>query len=95
MYFRGRVVGAYVADQVVERLVILEFKAGRAIDPIHEAQCLNLLKATLYEVGLLLNFGHKAEFKRLVMGNGGKRAIPPSPDSPAAISSPNLDSPPS
>jgi len=38
----------------------------------HEAQLLNYLKATDKEVGLLLNFGPKAEFKRKVFNNSRK-----------------------
>jgi hypothetical protein len=36
------------------------------LDPAHEAQLINYLKATNIEVGLLLNFGRKPEFKRFV-----------------------------
>jgi len=38
----------------------------------HEAQLLNYLRATPYEVGLLLNFGHKPGFKRRVYDNTRK-----------------------
>jgi len=41
----------------------------------HEAQLLNYLKATLIEVGLLLNFGPKAEFKRKVYDNERKGSL--------------------
>ncbi len=37
-----------------------------ALDPSHESQLLNYLRATDVEVGLLLNFGPKPEFKRLI-----------------------------
>lgn len=37
--------------------VIVELKCTRAIESAHEAQLLNYLKATGFEVGLLLNFG--------------------------------------
>ena len=40
--------------------------------PEHEAQLLNYLKATPIEVGLLLNFGRKAEYKRRVYDNARK-----------------------
>jgi GxxExxY protein len=51
---------------VVEDAVIVELKAVKAIDGAHEAQLLNYLKATEVEVGLLMNFGSKPEFKRFV-----------------------------
>jgi hypothetical protein len=38
----------------------------------HEAQLLNYLKATPYEVGLLLNFGPKPEHKRRAFENTRK-----------------------
>src|SRR4028119_2334319 len=53
VWFRGREVGTFFADFVVEGLVILELKAARNVDPAHEAQLLNYLRATLIEVGLL------------------------------------------
>ena len=51
---------------VINGLVILELKSVRTILPEHEAQMLNYLKATDMEVGLLLNFGQKPEFKRFI-----------------------------
>lgn len=67
--FRGHVIGSFYADLVVDRVVLAEVKPGRAIDPTGEAQVLNYLKAAGGGVGLLLNFGQKAEFKRYVMGD--------------------------
>ena len=70
--FRDREIGDFRADYLVEGKVILELKAVQALDEIHEAQLLNYLKATDIEVGLLLNFGKKPEFKRLVYDNRRK-----------------------
>ncbi|MGE5847042.1 MAG: GxxExxY protein [Ignavibacteria bacterium] len=42
------------------------------ITPEHEAQLINYLRATEIEVGLLLNFGKKAEFKRKIFANDMK-----------------------
>ncbi|MBC8488833.1 MAG: GxxExxY protein [Bacteroidetes bacterium] len=64
--FRSIIVGEFRADMVINGLVILELKAVRTILPEHEAQMLNYLKATDMEVGLLLNFGQKPEFKRFI-----------------------------
>ena len=72
VWFRGRQVGDFKADLLVEGLVILELKAVRAFDPSHEAQLLNYLRATQIEVGLLLNFGPKPEFKRFAYDNERK-----------------------
>jgi GxxExxY protein len=73
VYFRGRNVGDYIADLLVEDAVYLELKAVRSFDTSHEAQLLNYLRATPIEVGLLLNFGSKPQVKRLVYDNPRKR----------------------
>lgn len=64
--FRGIAVGNFVADLIVEEKVIVELKAVSNIIPEHKAQIINYLKATNIEVGLLMNFGHKPEFKRYI-----------------------------
>ena len=73
VWFRGERVGEFSADILVESLVLLELKAARALDPSHEAQLLNYLRATNVEVGLLLNFGPKPQIKRFVFDNDRKR----------------------
>jgi GxxExxY protein len=72
VWFRGSQVGDFDADLLINRTVIAELKSARAIDPAHIAQLLNYLKATEIEIGLLLNFGPKAEFKRLIFDNPRK-----------------------
>jgi GxxExxY protein len=72
VWFRGAQVGDFDADLLVNKLILLELKTARAIDPSHVAQLLNYLKATEIEVGLVLNFGPKPEFKRVVFGNERK-----------------------
>ena len=66
VYYGDVHVGDYVADLVVEGKVIVETKAGRTLDPAHEAQLINYLKATGIEVGLLLNFGDRVAHKRKI-----------------------------
>jgi len=73
VWFRGKQIGDFDADLIVNELVILELKAVRKIVNKHEAQLLNYLRATKMEVGLLLNFGQSAEFKRLVFDNYRKK----------------------
>ena len=72
VFYEGQVVGEYFADLLVEDAVIVELKAVRALAAEHEAQLLNYLKATRYEVGLLLNFGPKPQVKRKVYDNERK-----------------------
>ena len=72
VWFRGKPVGDFTADMLIEDSVLLELKAARALDSSHQAQLLNYLRATEIEVGLLLNFGLKPEFKRLIFDNPRK-----------------------
>ena len=72
VYYEGQLVGEYFADLVVNESVILEIKATKSLASEHEAQLLNYLKATPYEVGLLLNFGPKPETKRRSFDNNRK-----------------------
>ncbi len=60
-------VGEYFADIVVNDLVIIELKAAESLCIEHECQLINYLKATDMEVGMLLNFGRKPQFKRKVL----------------------------
>ena len=65
--FEGVVVGEYIADLLIEGMVVVEVKAVRSLDDIHKAQCTNYLKATGLPVCLLMNFGGtKFELKRLM-----------------------------
>jgi GxxExxY protein len=75
VYYEDQVVGEYYADIVVNGAVIVELKAVRQMLDEHEAQLLNYLKATAMEVGLLLNFGPKAEIKRKVYDNERKGSL--------------------
>lgn len=67
VYYKGRKIGSYRLDIVVEDKVVLELKVTSSFEPIHEAQMLAYLRTTKYKVGLLVNFGKKSlEFKRFV-----------------------------
>jgi GxxExxY protein len=70
--FRGKIVGRFRADLVVGGAVLIETKACPKLNPVHEAQLLNYLRATVLEVGLLLNFGSRPQFRRLLFDNGRK-----------------------
>ena len=64
--FRGNNVGDYIADLVVENLIIIELKCCQVLLPEHQAQLINYLKASNIPIGLLVNFGNKRlEYKRL------------------------------
>lgn len=72
VYYEQRMVGKFFVDILVENKVILELKSAECIREEHEAQLLNYLKATNIEIGLLLNFGKKPEFKRFIYSNNRK-----------------------
>lgn len=76
VYFRDHRIGMFEPDILVERSVIIELKAADQFCPAHEAQLLNYLKASPFEVGLLLNFGPKPRLKRLAFSNDRKRSRP-------------------
>jgi GxxExxY protein len=72
VYYNEFPVGLYYADIVVEDSIILEIKATEFIVEAHELQVINYLKATKIEIGLLLNFGRSAEFRRKIFTNDRK-----------------------
>ena len=67
VYYDGEAVGEYIADIIVNGVVILELKSVRRVIKAHEIQLVNYLVATNKDVGLLLNFGvQKVEVRRKV-----------------------------
>lgn len=75
VYYAGELVGEYFADLLIADVVLVELKAVHALAESHEAQLLNYLKGTLYEVGLLLNFGPKPQMKRKAFDNERKGGL--------------------
>jgi GxxExxY protein len=68
--YRDQPVGLHRLDFVVGEVAIVELKAVRSLEPVHEAQLFSYLKATGLRVGLLMNFGDrtlKAGLKRIVL----------------------------
>lgn len=73
VWFHDHQIGDFRADLLVDNKVIVELKTGRGIDPAWEKQLLNYLRATEIEVGLLLNFGPDAQFRRYIFENEKKK----------------------
>ena len=67
VWFRGHKVGTYRPDFVIAGVVVVELKAVTAMRDEHVMQLRHYLKATATEVGLLLNFGSKPTFRRMVL----------------------------
>jgi len=57
--YRGKPIGDYFIDLLVEDTVILELKSVERHDPVFEAQILSYMKLTGKKVGLLINFNSK------------------------------------
>lgn len=72
VWFRQQKVGEFRADVLVESRVLLELKSARVLEASHEAQLLHYLKSTEVEIGLLLNFGTRPQFRRLLFDNERK-----------------------
>ena len=67
VYYKGILVGEYVADSVIEGRIILEIKAVSTLHPKHEPQVINYLTATGFRLAILINFGADSlQQKRMV-----------------------------
>jgi GxxExxY protein len=72
VFYENEIVGIYYADLIADFNVIIEIKAVESLHEAHESQLINYLKATKLEVGILLNFGKRPEFKRKIFSNAKK-----------------------
>jgi GxxExxY protein len=68
-YYKGRLLGEYRVDLVVEDIVLVEIKASDRLNPVFEAQLLTYLRLTGKRIGLLINF------KSRLLKDGVKRMI--------------------
>lgn len=75
VFYENKNICDYRADIIVDKCIILEIKAAEGLVEENEYQLINYLKATETEVGLLLNFGKKPEFRRKVFTNERKKLI--------------------
>lgn len=65
--YKGKVVGDYFADLLVENEIVVELKCVENLAPEHVAQCLNYLRASDLRIALLLNFQRsKLGWQRIV-----------------------------
>jgi GxxExxY protein len=65
VWYDDIIVGEYVADLVVEDVVLVELKAITGLESIHAAICINYLAATKLPLCLLINFGKRVDVKRI------------------------------
>jgi len=71
--FRGQLIGSFRADLVVEKKIVLEFKIADQISKAYEAQLTHYLRASEFEVGMLLSFGESPRTRRVEFLNERKR----------------------
>lgn len=72
----GKILGVYVPDFVVEDKVIIEIKASNFTTRADIAQQRSYLKASIYEVGYLVNFGTpKLDMLRSIYTNDRKSFV--------------------
>src|SRR5258708_28508408 len=55
--YDGLIIGEFIADMLINGIVLVELKSVRVLSKAHEAQLVNYLAATKMPVGLLINFG--------------------------------------
>jgi GxxExxY protein len=66
--YRDFKIGEYLADIVVDDKIIIELKSVTEFHPAMEAQIINYLRLSKYQVGYLINFnGSRVEWKRFVL----------------------------
>ena len=68
--YKGKAIGEYRADLIVEDAVVVEIKSVERLEPLFTAQVLTYLKITGRKVGLLINFSSrllKEGIKRFVL----------------------------
>ena len=76
VWFRGVRIVSFRVDIIVRTgPVLIEVKAANSFEPFHTTQTLGYLKSTEIEVALVLNFGRRPQFKRLVFANSRKSAL--------------------
>ena len=76
VYYKGSLVGRFVADLLVEERLLIELKAVPRFGEEHKAQLINYLKATGLQVGLLLNFGSPIlGIQRVVWGHDDRQGL--------------------
>ncbi len=69
VWYEEIVVGDYIADLIIEGMILVEIKSIQALDTIHSAQCINYLAATGLPICLRINFGKRVEVKRIAGAN--------------------------
>jgi GxxExxY protein len=76
IYYKGKLLTKkYEPDFVLQAKIILEIKAVKALNDEHRSQVYNYLKASSFDLGLLVNFGKSQdlEYERIVRTNASSK----------------------
>lgn len=69
--YNGQKIGHFRLDLVIDNRVIVELKAVERLPKVFREQLISQLKASPYEIGLLVNFGlPKLQYVRLARSKG-------------------------
>ena len=67
--YKGEEIGFQRVDMIVDEKLVIEIKSTAGLAQAAERQLMNYLRGTNLEVGLLLHFGPKPAFHRIVSKN--------------------------
>jgi GxxExxY protein len=75
LYYDKLDIGDFLVDIIVNDQIIIMIETDSFIDPIKGQILQNKLKSSIYEVGLLLNFGNTPEYLRKQFTNDIKDSV--------------------
>jgi len=75
VFYEGEPLSTQRMDMIVDDRLVIEIKSTAVLSPYAIRQLHNYLRATDLELGLLLHFGPKAKFYRVIVTNDRKTLI--------------------
>jgi GxxExxY protein len=84
VYYMGQPIGTFRIDMLVEKKLVVEIKASKVIGDPERKQLFNYLRSTDLQLGLLLHFGPKASYQRVISTKKLHQSVlvPPNPFNP-------------
>lgn len=73
--YKGKSVGEFIADMIVEQKVLVEVKSVKMLTKDFDSKLIHYLKATGIEVGLLINFGESVQVHRKIYTPKQKQSV--------------------
>ncbi|MEO7964723.1 MAG: GxxExxY protein [Gemmatimonadaceae bacterium] len=70
-FYKGKKVGAYPVDFLVQGRMILMLRSGPELSELDRLQLLNCLRCSRLDVGMLLHFGPRPDFRRVLSRSSG------------------------